>query len=62
MQSFLYSWHHVLAWALNEVVQRKGYAHGRIRLEVLKQLETVHFVKGKQCTLRSVFTSISFRS
>lgn len=62
MQSFLYSWDHVLAWALSEVVQRKGYAYSRIRLEVLKQLDTVHFVKEKQCTLRSVFTSISFRS
>ena len=62
MQSFLYSWDHVLVWALDEVVQRKGYAHSRFRLEVLKQLETVHLVREKLCTLRSVFTSISFIS
>jgi len=47
MQSFLYSWDHVLVWALDEVVQRKGYAHSRVRLEVLKELETVHFVREK---------------
>ena len=62
MQPFLYSWDHILAWALDEVVQREGYAHSRVRLEVLEQLGTVYFVREKLCTLRSVFTSISFRS